>query len=304
MVKYPGATPPADWGAPNRNHMSAWLPRDDSRDNAGSAVVASRALEGATSSMAAGDIAWCKNLRLDDGGAIWREAVARGRAVEGNPDDLRKCAGRIGTSLEISPEENRTAFETEQYGPVIDLYVPQPQGTDAEQAREELYAAARGTLCTEYGPPLSDDEKALDALAASIVASRGTNSAGLGWSPPEPELLREAGRELQHKPERLEEVVDRVVTIEHELYPPWPQRERVHERTPDLRPVTADPQPLDREHHRHHHEVEAWRERQARSSAERTPLKLGDEPPPPERAPAPNLDAPRERTPEHAGMAR
>ena len=338
IVKHPGPAPPADWGAANRTQLSAWLPRNDRRENAHEAVLAARALAGATSSAAASDIAWCKNLKRDDGGAIWHEAVARGRAVQGNPNDLRTCAKRIQTGLEISPEEGRTTFKTEQFGPVIDLYVPKPVGSDAEQAREELYAAARGSLCMEYGPPLSDDEKALDALAASIVTSRGTNGAGLGWSPPEPELLREAGRELQRHPGRLQELIDCVGTIERQLYPAWPQHERVHERTPDLRPKNHDPEPLDRERYRYHHEVERWREehdvgreRKDRDrhrppledppGADRDPLTLPDydpnpgrlpdrdpepliEPPPPQRAPTPNRDRRHELEPDRGGPSR
>ena len=154
-------------------------------------------------------------------GAIWREAVVRGRAVEGNPDDLRTCAKRM-REIEISTEEHRTDYEAETYGRNwIVLHVPGRGGDDVARARDELYAVARGSLCTEYGPPLSDDEKALDALAASIVTGRATNGAGSGSDALDPELLQQAGRELQRNPERLRDLVNRVGTIERARYPPW-----------------------------------------------------------------------------------
>ncbi|MDE2906569.1 MAG: hypothetical protein OXQ28_10855 [Acidobacteriota bacterium] len=227
VVKYPGLTPPDVWGEPNLASLSTWVPFTDRRGEEHQAIVAARALSGANNSRAANDVSWCANLNLDDEGEIWREAISRGRAVEGNADDLRECAERSPRELEIAKEPDRTDYEAEAYGPNwIVLHVPDRGGDDIARTRDELYATARGSLCTEFGPPLSDDEKALDALAASLVTSRGTNGAGLGWDPPEPELLREAGRELQRSPERLQDLVNRVGTIERQPYPPWPERER------------------------------------------------------------------------------
>ena len=53
--------------------------------------------------------------------------------------------------------------------------------------------------CAEYGTPLHEADRALDALTASLVTSRGTNGACVGWDPPEPELLREAGRDREER---------------------------------------------------------------------------------------------------------
>ena len=197
------------------------MPLSDRREEEHQAILAARALDGANDSRGASDIAWCANLNLDDDGAVWREAVNRGRTVEGGIGDLRKCAERHPRELEIERDELRTEYEAEPYGPSwIVLHVPDRGGDDVAHARDELYATARGSLCTAFGPPLSNDEKALDALAASLVTSRGTNGAGLGWDPPEPELLKEAGRELQRSPERLQDLVNRVGTIERQLYAP------------------------------------------------------------------------------------
>ena len=272
VVKYPGLTPPNAWGEPNLASLSTWVPFSDRQQDKNQAIVAARALAGANTSRAADDVAWCVNLNLDDDGDIWHEAVSRGRAVEGNADDLRECAERSPRELEIAKEANRTDYEAEAYGPNwIVLHIPDRGGDNVAQARDELYATARGSLCTEFGPPLSGDEKALDALAASLIASRGTNGAGLGWDPPEPELLREAGRELQRSPERLQDLVSRVGTIEHQLYPPWPGRELLLE--PDKEPERErdSGEPLDRERVRHHLDIERWRQEQERSRGHRRP---------------------------------
>ena len=95
------------------------------------------------------------------------------------------------------------------------LRVPDCEWDENARAHDELYAAARGALCNEYGPPLTEAEKAFDALAASIVNSRGTN----GRDPPERDRLREAGHQLQEHPERMQEFFQYVETIERRLYP-------------------------------------------------------------------------------------
>ena len=205
---------------------------------------------------------------------------------------------------------------------------PTGGGDEVTQAHDHLYAVARGSLCTEFGPPIGDEEKALDALAASLVTSRGTNGAGLGWDPPEPDLLRQAGQELQRSPERLQDLVNRVATVERALYPAWPNRERlVLDRHPDHDRRTDDREPLDRERGRYQQEVERWREEAERDRGHRRPRKdrqpdkdrkpevelpgtesnpepvelpgrdwrgPGEEPPAPERAPTPNREIPRE----------
>ena len=102
---------------------------------------------------------------------------------------------------------------------------PMRTSDEAGAACDELYAHVRGTLAASYGEPQNESDHAMDALAASIIASRGTNGCGLGWSPPEPDRLRAAGLELQRDPSRLAELCDQVDTLEHVFYPPWPGRE-------------------------------------------------------------------------------
>ena len=111
----------------------------------------------------------------------------------------------------------------------------------------------------EYGPPLTRDEEALDALSASIATSRGTNGAGLGWNPPEPELLQEAGTVLMEHPERLQDVVNHAQVIERKLYPAWPGRDRDLEEHALDQDRQNKPDVFDRERERHASEVRAWR---------------------------------------------
>ncbi len=180
--------------------------------------------------------------------------------------------------LVVSVENHRDHFEAEPDGPHrMVLRVPDCERDENARAHDELYAAARGALCNEYGPPLTEAEKAFDALAASIVNSRGTNGTGLGWDPPERDRLREAGHRLQEHPERMQEFLQYVETIERRLYPLWPEREHEfeHERVLDLEKEN-DHEPLDRERHRYYHEADRWCEEHERDRGRRGP----DKPPP------------------------
>ena len=112
----------------------------------------------------------------------------------------------------------------------VDVALSLRHDSVALERTDELYAAVRGTMVMEYGSPLHESGRAIDALTASIVTARGTNGACAGWNPPEPELLREAGRELQRNPHRLSEVLECAHEIEQIVYPPWPGREHLLER--------------------------------------------------------------------------
>ena len=237
VVSDHGTPPPQRWGATNAQALATWVPAPGPPADA-RAVLASRAVAGAGDSRAAVRIASCAGQDLDDDGSAWRAAVARGRALEGDPEALERCSRRAaGTVLDVRFDPEATRFDAVADGPDrIVLTAPLPPGAGGPSPADELYAAARGTLAVEFGPPLTDGERALDALAASLVASRGTSSAGLGWRPPEADLLREAGRELEHAPRSLPSVVERVERVEAVLYPPWPrviEREQVRERLPE-----------------------------------------------------------------------
>ena len=264
IVKHIESPVPEAWGTTNREETATWVPRSDRvEDKTIAALLASRAVSGATDSRGAEDIAWCVNLPLNDDGAIWRDAVARGRNTRGAHSALDICSGRAPEELEIRSDVYTRGYSVEEVTKTkVILNAPVRNGPPEQEAADRLYAVARGSLCTAYGPPLTDDEKALDALTASIITSRGSNGAGIGWNPPEPELLKDAGRVLVKNPERLQDVVEHVQDIEKQLYPGWPGRNREipleHERsgTPDV---------FDRERERHRFEVRDWREAHERA---------------------------------------
>ena len=112
----------------------------------------------------------------------------------------------------------------------VTVNAPLPKGNRRADSAEELYAKARGTIAAAYGEPQNETEHVLDALAASIVTSRGTNGCGRGWVPPEPERLRAAGVELQRDPARLADLQTQIDVVEKVFYPPWPGRELQMER--------------------------------------------------------------------------
>ena len=142
-------------------------------------------------------------------------------AAERAPDNVHVERSAGTREYSISTERNQ-----------VTVNAPLPKGNRRADACEELYAKARGTIAAAYGEPQNDTEHAMDALVASIVTSRGTNGAGLGWVPPEPERLRAAGVELQRDPSRLADIHTQVDVVEQVLYPPWPGRdmERTAER--------------------------------------------------------------------------
>ena len=230
LVRNPGYDPRRSWGATNEGHLVAWVPSSDAPS--APAVTAARGYYGATDSRYASEIASCGGLDLHDDGDIWRDAVDRGRALRGDSGALDSCARRAPDGLTVAFEGYPTTeYDVQPDGPDgLVVTAPIRPGFSDSDFSESLYAVARGTLAMHSGPPLTLDEKALDALAASFVTARGTNGAGLGWNPPEPDLLRHAGRVLARSPDRLDDVVQRVHSVQQVLYPPWPDRELRHER--------------------------------------------------------------------------
>ena len=268
IVKHTENPVPEAWGATNREGTATWVPRSDgAEDKTIAALLASRALDGATDSRRAADIAWCANLPLSDDGAIWREAVARGRSTKGAHSALDTCCAHAREELEIHSDRYAREYSVKDAdNKKIVLNAPIRNDSPEQESADRLYAVARGSLCTEYGPPLTKDEKALDALTASIITSRGTNGAGIGWNPPEPELLKDAGRVLVQNPERLQDVVEHVQDIEKQLYPRWPGRTLELEEPSLEEERTATPDVFDRERERHQFEVQTWREAHERTA--------------------------------------
>ena len=293
VVDEVGAHPPRSWGALNDQSLATWLPRGDHAE--GDVALAARAVEGATDSRAAGNIAWCANLPLTDDGAVWREAVHRGRAVQGNPDALRVCSGRASDALVVAQDLDATSYRVEPNGPAeIVITAPVRSGDPGQQAADALYAVARGSLAVEYGPPLTAGEKALDALAASIVTSRGANGAGVGWNPPEPLELRQAGRELRENPRALDVVVEHVARVEAVLYPAWPARDRVLAKARAKEPKRGPegPDVFDRDRERFINEIDNWKERRRVPEPEVDRIRLPGGGYPPDKGPAPYREPP------------
>ena len=213
---------PNRYGAVDGRELATWLPSEERPDRA---IKAVRYNDAAQSSLSATHIASCVGENLEDNGKIWREAIKRGREVNGLPSALLTAAGRAPDNVHVERSKDTREYSISIERNQVTVNAPLPKGNHRADACEELYAKARGTIAAAYGEPQNETEHALDALAASIVTSRGTNGAGLGWAPPEPERLRAAGVELQRDPSRLAELCDHVNTLEHVFYPPWPGRE-------------------------------------------------------------------------------
>ena len=175
------------------------------------------------------------NLTADEHALAWSEAVDRGRHVVGDTHALGEAAARCPSDVVVVDDRRAGAcVVAESPSGGVDVGLAIRHDSPALERSDQLYAAVRGTLVMEYGSPLREPDRALDALTASIVTARGTNGACAGWNPPEPELLREAGRELQRNPHRLNEVLECAHEIEQIVYPPWPTREHLPARDPDL----------------------------------------------------------------------
>ena len=162
--------------------------------------------------------------------AVWDIALERGRNMPGRPEALAAARSRLSPDVEVNVALG-VSEAVVTAGPRGGVDVEMAVRVDSPRlaAADALYGHLRGTLAMQHGPPAGREEAALDALTASIVSSRGTNAVCLGWNPPEPELLREAGRVLEKHPDRLDDVIDRSTELERLAYPTWspPEREKV-----------------------------------------------------------------------------
>ena len=215
------------YGATDGRQLATWVPSSEKPDRA---IKAIRDNDAATNSRDAGDIASCIGKNLDDDGEMWRHAIKVGRSVTGLASALETAAQRAPENVKVDRSKGNREYSISVEKGQVTVNAPLPKGNRRADTAEELYAKARGTIAAAYGEPQNETEHALDALAASIVTSRGTNGCGLGWVPPEPDRLRAAGVELQRDPSRLAELQTHIDVVEKVFYPPWPGREMEIER--------------------------------------------------------------------------
>ena len=185
------------WGTSDPTTGATWLP-DPGHKSAYLAAPVGRQSE-------AGDVLRSVHgygaMSTEQRDAVWDVAVRRGRNMPGRPDALATARSRLSPDVEVKAAPD-AAEAVVTAGPRGGIDVEMAVRVDSPRlaAADALYAHVRGTLAMQHGPPAERDEEALDALTASIVASRGTNSVCLGWSPPEPDLLREAGHVIEKHP--------------------------------------------------------------------------------------------------------
>ena len=222
-IDEPGPVPER-WGAVDEHELATWVPSETTPKTA---IKVTRLNDAARTSVHTRGIASWTGIDTDDGGAAWQAAIDRGRSIEGAPNAPDTATARAPKTVHTESESGARDFSIRISKGQVTASGPMRTSDEAGAACDELYAHVRGTLAAAYGEPQNESEHAMDALAASIIASRGTNGCGLGWSPPEPDRLRTAGRtmELQRDPSRLPELCDQVDTLEHVFYPPWPGRE-------------------------------------------------------------------------------
>ena len=244
----------------------------------------------------------CVGKNLNDNDGTWREAIERGRRVSGLPSALKRAADRAPSTIQVERNAGTQKYSISTHGDRVTVNGPAPKGNHRADACEELYAKARGTVAAAYGEPHNETEHAMDALVASIVTSRGTNSAGLGWAPPERVRLRAAVVELQENPSRLADIQTQVDVVEKVLYPPWPGREmgRTAERVENEK--QKDVFDYDRERYAEKHAEFGERNSQPRTNIEDAPeprkgkqinqseIIIGNTPPPPHERPEPMRD--------------
>ena len=213
--------------------------------------------------------------------------------MSGLPSAVLTAADRAPSTIHVERNAGTEKYSISTKGDEVTVNAPASKGNRRADVCEELYAKARGTVAAAYGEPHNETEHAMDALVASIVTSRGTNSAGLGWRPPERERLNAAGVELQQNPSRLADVQKQVDVVEKLLYPPWPGRdmERLAERAEPGR--QKDVFDYDRERYAEKHAEFGERNSQPRANLESAPEPrkskqvdqsetiIGNTPPPP-----------------------
>ena len=230
-IEEPGPVP-GRWGATDERNLATWVPSEKMPDTG---VEVIRHNDAARTSLHTRVIASSIGADIEDGGAAWRAAIKRGRSIQGAPNAPDVATTRAPRNVRTEAQAGATDFSISIEKGAVTARGPIRTHSEAAESCDQLYAHVRGTLAAAYGEPQSESEHAMDALAASIITSRGTNGCGLGWTPPEPERLRAAGLELQRDPSRLEELGAQIDTVEKVFYPPWPglHLTRTNEHAPD-----------------------------------------------------------------------
>ena len=277
---------PNRYGAVDGIKLATWMP---SEEKPGTAIKAVRSYEAARSSLNATNIASCVGQNLNDKGGAWRAAIDRGRGVTGLPSTLKTAADRAPSNVHVKrsagADKHTHKYSVRTEGDQVTVNAPPSPGNSESDICEELYAKTRGTIAAAYGEPHNETEHAMDALVASIVTSRGTNSAGLGWRPPERERLNAAGVELQENPGRLGDIQKQVDVVEKVLYPPWPGRDMERTVEPVEKEKKKDIFDYDRQRYAEKHAEFGERMNQrSQSIMNHTP------PPPPHERPKPTRD--------------
>ncbi len=245
-MREPGGVEPR-YGQRDAEQLATWAPSEHAP---GLAVKLIRYDDAATSSEAIRRIRSCAGEPTDDGGAAWRAAVERGRERVEGPAALAPAIGRAPGQVDFAADPAATAMTIERAYGRIEVRYPADTSSPERAANDELYAKVRGTIALQHGEPRSRADDALDALAASIVTSRGTNGCGIGWHPPEPALLVEAGHQLQRNPERLAEVRTVADDVERTFYPAVQSRELARTRGREREKDEQEQEPRHKEAHR------------------------------------------------------
>ena len=188
-MEEPGPVPER-WGATDEHFLATWVPSEKMPDTG---VEVIRHNEAARTSLHTRVIASCTGSDIDDYGAAWRAAIERGRNIEGRPNAPDVATARAPKNVRTQVQPGATDFSISIEKGAVTASGPIRTDSETAESCDQLYAHVRGTLAAAYGEPQSEAEHAMDALAASIITSRGTNGCGLGWTPPEPERLRAAG---------------------------------------------------------------------------------------------------------------
>lgn len=104
--------------------------------------------------------------------------------MSGIAGDVYKTAKQAPNKVQLERTQAYGEYSLSVDNGYVTVNAPARSGNSRADACNDLYAKARGTIAAAYGEPQTETEHSMDALVASIVASRGTNGAGLGWVPP------------------------------------------------------------------------------------------------------------------------
>ena len=173
---------PNRYGAIDGRELATWLPSEERPDRA---IKAVRYNDAAQNSLSATHIASCVGENLEDNGKIWREAIKRGREVNGLPSALLTAAERAPDNVHVERSKDTREYSISIERNQVTVNAPLPKGNHRADACEELYAKARGTIAAAYGEPQNETEHATRSQRASSPAAEPTarDSAGRRPSP-------------------------------------------------------------------------------------------------------------------------